>query len=81
MHIPSRSCQEKKEYERDDSDKRIVHQSVPIFAVAVLHISQYTKFAMLFHEKTKKAVGVGFVVVAILVILSMILLSFPVWNF
>jgi hypothetical protein len=34
----------------------------------------------LFHEKTKKAVGIGFTVVGILVIISMILLYFPVWR-
>jgi uncharacterized membrane protein YukC len=34
----------------------------------------------LFHEKTKKAVGTGFIVVSILVIISMILLYFPVWR-
>jgi len=35
---------------------------------------------LLFHEKTKKAVGVWFIVVSILVIISMILLYFPVWR-
>jgi len=36
---------------------------------------------LLFHEKTKKAVGIGFMVVSILVIVSMILLYFPVWKY
>jgi len=36
---------------------------------------------LLFHEKTKKAVGVGFMIVSILVIISMILLYFPVWKY
>lgn len=35
---------------------------------------------MLFHEKTKKVVGIGFMIVSILVIASMILLSFPIWK-
>jgi uncharacterized membrane protein YukC len=35
---------------------------------------------MLFHEKTRKAAGVGFIVVSILVIISMLLLYFPVWR-
>jgi hypothetical protein len=36
---------------------------------------------MLFHEKTRKAAGVGMVVIGILVILSMILLYFPALRF
>jgi len=32
---------------------------------------------MLFHEKTRKAAGIGFVVIGILVILSMMILYFP----
>jgi len=32
---------------------------------------------MLFHEKTRKAAGIGFIVVSILVIVSMLLLYFP----
>jgi uncharacterized membrane protein YukC len=32
---------------------------------------------MLFHEKTRKAAGIGFIVVSILVIISMLLLYFP----
>ena len=32
---------------------------------------------MLFHEKTKKYAGVGFIVISIFVIISMILLYFP----
>jgi uncharacterized membrane protein YukC len=32
---------------------------------------------MLFHEKTRKAAGVGIVVVSILVIISMLILYFP----
>lgn len=32
---------------------------------------------MLFHEKTKKAVSLGFIIISILVIISMILLYFP----
>gem|GEM_PF-1150033 len=36
---------------------------------------------LLFHEKTKKAVSFGFMIVSILVILSMILLYFPVWKY
>jgi hypothetical protein len=32
---------------------------------------------MLFHEKTRKALNVGFIVVGILVIVSMLLLYFP----
>jgi len=35
---------------------------------------------ILFHEKTKKAVGIGFMVVGVLVIISMILMYFPVWG-
>jgi predicted nucleic acid-binding Zn ribbon protein len=35
---------------------------------------------LLFHEKTKKAVSIGFMVVGALVIISMILLYFPVWR-
>jgi len=41
---------------------------------------KYTKSAMLFHEKTKKYASIGFIVVGILVIISMILLYFPVWG-
>lgn len=32
---------------------------------------------MLFHEKTRKAAGVGMIIIGILVIISMILLYFP----
>lgn len=32
---------------------------------------------MLFHHKSQKAIGIGFIVVSILVIVSMILLYFP----
>jgi len=32
---------------------------------------------MLFHEKTRKAAGIGMTIVGILVVLSMILLYFP----
>ncbi len=35
---------------------------------------------MLFHEKTRKATGIGMIVVGVLVIVSMILMYFPVWN-
>jgi len=35
---------------------------------------------MLFHEKSKKVVRIGFMMVSILVIISMILLYFPVWQ-
>ena len=35
---------------------------------------------MLFHQKTKRAAGIGFTVISILVIVSMILLYFPVWR-
>ena len=35
---------------------------------------------MLFHEKSKKAIGTGFIVISILVIISMILLYFPALN-
>ncbi len=36
---------------------------------------------MLFHERTKKAFGGALIVVSILVIISMILLYFPIWNY
>lgn len=36
---------------------------------------------MLFHEKTRKAAGVGFIVVSILVIISMIILYFPALRY
>jgi len=36
---------------------------------------------MLFHEKTRKAAGVGFIVVSILVILSMLILYFPALRY
>lgn len=45
--------------------------------IAVSHMIQYTRFAMLFHEKTRKAAGIGFVVVTILVVISMIIMMFP----
>ncbi len=32
---------------------------------------------MLFHKNTKKVVGVGFTIISILVVLSMLLLYFP----
>jgi len=35
---------------------------------------------MLFHEKSRKAFSIGFMVLSILVIISMILLYFPVWR-
>jgi hypothetical protein len=36
---------------------------------------------MLFHAKTKKFAGIGFTVIAVLVIISMVLLYFPaVWR-
>ena len=36
---------------------------------------------MLFHEKTRKAAGIGFMIIGALVIISMILLYFPVWKY
>lgn len=46
----------------------------------MLHANKYT-ISMLFHEKTRKKLNIGFIVVSILVIISMILLYFPVWRY
>ena len=36
---------------------------------------------MLFHEKSRKAFSIGFVVISILVVLSMLVFSFPaIWQ-
>lgn len=36
---------------------------------------------MLFHEKSRKAINIGFMVVGVLVIISMVLFYFPVWQY
>jgi len=66
----------KDHYQNDERDGG-GDDAFPVRSVAVFHNTQYTRFIMLFHEKTKKAVSTGFVVIAILVIISMILLYFP----
>ena len=58
----------------------IILHGIALLSIDVLSPIQYTRFTMLFHEKTKKAVGKGFIVVSILVILSMILAYFPGWR-
>jgi len=80
MNAPGRFGQQYNNDDQDDYRDRRIEKIKPAWTVAVFHNSQYTKFMDLFHEKTKKAVGMGFIVVSILVIISMILLYFPVWR-
>jgi hypothetical protein len=81
MYIQGRPNEDKKAYTPYDDAYRRIYESFPRGTVAVSHASQYTTRTMLFHERTRRIAGTGFVVIGILVILSMILLYFPaLWQ-